>query len=91
MNNRDTPILREANKNHKNHSLKLEDMDVNAGTFALRYVKGYGGDPLIELYLDDDESYHWIATFSPYWLESFIKGLEHAKKAFKLKGGRRFL
>lgn len=51
-----------------NHEvLKESDMDVVGGLFAIRLNEG-----MVELYIEDDENFHFKCVFHPLWLKDLI-------------------
>ena len=63
--------------------LSASDMDVIGSLFALRFVPG-GSTGLVELYVEDDESYHFKTKFDRLWLadlknvtDKALSNLEH--------------
>jgi hypothetical protein len=48
----------------RREALRESDMDVVGGLFALRFIERN----LVELYVEDDEWYHFKATFNKHWL-----------------------
>lgn len=58
-------------------SLKKDDMDFTKGVFGIRldrYIYSDGVHRVVKLYIENDEYYHYICEFHPYWLED-LKGL----------------
>ncbi len=48
--------------------MKAQDMDVLGNLFGLRYVSGGGPPGIIELYIEDDENFHFKCSFNHVWL-----------------------
>ena len=83
--------LKEPNKadfrdNWRTQVMKREDMDIVGSCFALRFIKGGSPDGCLELYIEDDESYHLKTSFNHLWLNDLATVVEKAKKHFNTKG-----
>ncbi len=54
---------------------KASDMDAISTLFALRFV----GD-IVELYIEDDESWFYKCSFHKYWVEDLLQCVTKADK-----------
>ena len=48
--------------------LTKEDLDFSSELFGLKVVKRVGAHDLIELYVEDDDNYHYKFSFDSSWL-----------------------
>lgn len=71
-------------QNPDGRALQQSDMHLIDRVFAVRYVSG-GSNGLIELYVEDDESYHLKATFDRYWLPNLVNLAKMAQDKYGLK------
>jgi len=61
--------------------LKADELDIVSHLFGIRIIKRPPHqDDVIELYVEDDESYHYKMSFSAYWLSDLIKCAELAEQ-----------
>lgn len=60
------------------------DMDVVTKAFGLRFVTGGNPEGLVELYVEDDELFHYTTNFNHAWLPDLIGGLEEARSLFPI-------
>lgn len=64
-------------------ALKRKDMHIVRQLFAIRFVPG-GSNGLIELYVEDDESYGLAMTFDRAWLPDLIATATAGQQKFGL-------
>ena len=64
--------------------LKAKDMDVVRKCFALKFVPG-GSNGLVELYVEDDENYHYKLSFDRFWLPDLIATAMAGQQKFGMK------
>lgn len=65
--------------------LRADDMDVVGSLFGLRFVEGGLPNGLVELYVEDDEYYHYKTQFNHFWLNDLAMVVEIAKEHFNVK------
>ncbi len=60
--------------------LKEHDMDVIRNLFGIRFVPGGAPEGCFELYIEDDENYHYKLTANNVWLDDLIATAKAAKE-----------
>ena len=63
--------------------LRAHDMDVVGSCFGLRFVNGGGPNGMVELYVEDDEWFHYKESFNHVWLGDLLICLDKAVEHFK--------
>lgn len=62
---------------------KRNEMHVVGKLFAMCFVKREDAGDLVELYVEDDELYHFKTTFDVYWLGDLLNVTNKAKESSK--------
>lgn len=57
--------------------IKVGELDVVGRLFGLKFVEG-GSNGLVELYIEDDENYHYKCSFDRYWLTDLTNVVNEA-------------
>jgi hypothetical protein len=60
--------------------LKEHELDGTRGVFGFRFTDGGAPNGLFELYLEDDENWHYKCTFNRLWLPCLQFLCEDMKK-----------
>lgn len=64
--------------------IKGDELDAKGVCFGLRYTTGGGPEGLVELFIEDDENWHYKCTFNHFWLKDLRRQINKAIKDFGL-------
>lgn len=58
--------------------IKKKDLDVAGQLFGFKFVQGCSNG-CVELYIEDDEVYHYQFTFDKFWLKDLVYAASKAR------------
>lgn len=61
--------------------LKEHDMDVVGSCFGIRFIDGGLPNGLFELYIEDDENWHFKCSANNFWLNDLRQVVEKAMES----------
>lgn len=65
---------------HNEPSLKAQDLDYMGAMFGMRFLDDIGAPKgCIALYLEDDESWHYVCTFNHFWVNDLVQNMVEAR------------